>query len=86
MPDCGARRCKAGRRQEFSTCNLTACPIDKHCVELLAQNKLCDGRACIKPEAALAGCREPQCCPPFINVNGTCQSDEEHFNDFVSKK
>ncbi|VDP23233.1 unnamed protein product [Heligmosomoides polygyrus] len=82
---CRTKEC-VGRRQEFSTCNLTACPIDKHCAKLLSTNRLCDGRVCTKATQALSGCLEPQCCPPFINVNGTCQSDSPLLSDFVARK
>ncbi|VDO79738.1 unnamed protein product [Haemonchus placei] len=82
---CRTKQCK-GRRQEFSTCNLKACPIDKHCAKLLANDKICDGRVCTKASQALSGCLEPQCCPPFINVDGTCQSDSPLLNDFQLTK
>ncbi|KAK6731623.1 hypothetical protein RB195_007847 [Necator americanus] len=79
------QKCSWGRRQEFSTCNLDACPIDKHCAKLLESDKLCDGRTCVKPTAALSRCNEPQCCPPFINVNGKCQSDSAGVGDLIRK-
>nr|D5FM37.1 RecName: Full=Zinc metalloproteinase nas-36; AltName: Full=Nematode astacin 36; Flags: Precursor [Haemonchus contortus]ACZ64272.1 astacin metalloprotease [Haemonchus contortus] len=82
---CRTKQCK-GRRQEFSTCNLKACPIDKHCAKLLANDKICNGRVCTKASQALSGCLEPQCCPPFINVDGTCQSDSPLLNDFELAK
>ncbi|WKX89427.1 hypothetical protein Q1695_008802 [Nippostrongylus brasiliensis] len=83
--NCRTKECK-GRRQEFSTCNLMACPIDKHCAKLLEENKLCTGRGCIKASEALSRCLQPQCCPPFVNVNGTCQSDSPILNDFLVAK
>ncbi|KAK6019303.1 thrombospondin type 1 domain protein, partial [Ostertagia ostertagi] len=82
---CRTKKC-TGRRQEFSTCNLMACPIDKHCAKLLTNDKICDGRVCTKASQALSGCLEPQCCPPFINVDGTCQSDSPLVNDFTLAK
>ncbi|CAI4222222.1 unnamed protein product [Auanema sp. JU1783] len=82
-----ARTCRTkdcdGRRQEFSTCNMEACPVDKHCAKLLSTNRLCNGVVCTKVTSALSGCNEPQCCPPFYNNKGVCMSDSPISNDFI---
>ncbi|CAA96596.2 Zinc metalloproteinase nas-36 [Caenorhabditis elegans] len=77
---CRSKKCE-GRRQEFGTCNLKACPVDKHCAKLLSNNRLCNGKVCTKNDIAISSCDAPQCCPPFINVDGVCQSDQENQHD-----
>lgn len=32
-------------------------------------------------DIAISSCDAPQCCPPFINVDGVCQSDQENQHD-----
>uniref|UniRef100_A0A158PGB1 Zinc metalloproteinase n=1 Tax=Angiostrongylus costaricensis TaxID=334426 RepID=A0A158PGB1_ANGCS len=82
---CYTKECK-GQRQQFSTCNLTACPIDKHCAKLLSIDRLCHGNVCTNAVEIPSGCLRPQCCPPFTNVDGTCQSDSTLLDDFFSTK
>uniref|UniRef100_A0A8R1HWF6 Metalloendopeptidase n=1 Tax=Caenorhabditis japonica TaxID=281687 RepID=A0A8R1HWF6_CAEJA len=77
---CRSKKCE-GRRQEFATCNLKACPVDKHCAKLLSNNRLCNGKVCTKNDIAISSCDAPQCCPPFQNVDGMCQSDQENQHD-----
>ncbi|CAO4360280.1 unnamed protein product [Caenorhabditis nigoni] len=77
---CRSKKCE-GRRQEFGTCNLKACPVDKHCAKLLSNNRLCNGKVCTKNDIAISSCDAPQCCPPFVNVDGMCQSDQESQHD-----
>lgn len=80
---CKSKKCD-GRRQEFNTCNLQACPIDKHCAKLLSSNRLCHGKVCTKPGLSeISSCDTPQCCPPFINVDGQCTADGI-ANDFLA--
>ncbi|GMT01189.1 hypothetical protein PENTCL1PPCAC_23363 [Pristionchus entomophagus] len=79
---CPVSKCE-GRRQEFNTCNLDACPVDKHCARAMSATKLCNGRICTTVSEVLSGCDEPLCCPPFFPVNGICQSDDPLVNDFI---
>ncbi|CAB3408716.1 unnamed protein product [Caenorhabditis bovis] len=79
---CRSRKCE-GRRQEFGSCNLEACPVDKHCAKLLSANRLCHGKVCTKNDISISGCDAPQCCPPFINVGGMCQSDSVQHDDLL---
>uniref|UniRef100_A0A1I7UZW0 Zinc metalloproteinase n=1 Tax=Caenorhabditis tropicalis TaxID=1561998 RepID=A0A1I7UZW0_9PELO len=76
-----SRTCGGGRRQEFGTCNLKACPVDKHCAKLLSNNRLCNGKVCTKNDISISSCDAPQCCPPFQNVDGMCQSDQDAQHD-----
>ncbi|CAD6184205.1 unnamed protein product [Caenorhabditis auriculariae] len=78
---CRTSKCD-GRRQEFNTCNLNACPVDRHCA-LLSNNRLCDGKICTKSTPTIASCDQPQCCPPFVNIDGTCHLNAP-LNDFLS--
>lgn len=32
-------------------------------------------------DIAISSCDAPQCCPPFQNVDGMCQSDQENQHD-----
>ncbi|KAJ1373335.1 Zinc metalloproteinase nas-36 [Parelaphostrongylus tenuis] len=82
---CRTKECR-GQRQQFSTCNLMACPIDRNCAKLLSIDRLCNGNVCTNAIEIPSGCLRPQCCPPFTNVYGTCQSDSTLLNDLVSKK
>lgn len=39
----------SGKSQEFSTCNLQACPVDARCAKVKFKNRLCaDGSTCGK--------------------------------------
>ncbi|VDO50128.1 unnamed protein product [Onchocerca flexuosa] len=63
--------------QEFSTCNLHACPEDPKCAKVKFKNRLCaDGDKCGKPGDILSSCSRPSCCPPFQNVGGICENDQ----------
>ncbi|PAV57575.1 hypothetical protein WR25_03427 [Diploscapter pachys] len=79
-----------GRRQQFDACNFEACPVDKLCRTILSNNRFCDGKVCTRPEALLSSrCNEPQCCPPYANVDGICTSpdsgNENIFQDVISE-
>ncbi|CAJ0568188.1 unnamed protein product, partial [Mesorhabditis spiculigera] len=72
--ECRTKECD-GKRQEFASCNLVACPVDKNCARLLSNQKVCAGGVCNKLGDVLSRCLEPQCCPPFYNNNGVCVND-----------
>ncbi|CAG9538218.1 unnamed protein product [Cercopithifilaria johnstoni] len=82
------RTCKtahcSGKGQEFSTCNLQACPVDARCHQIKFKNRICaDGSICTKPGDLLTSCSRPSCCPPFQNVDGKCKSDQPVLNSFT---
>ncbi|OZC07065.1 thrombospondin type 1 domain protein [Onchocerca flexuosa] len=73
---CKTAQC-SGKGQEFSTCNLHACPEDPKCAKVKFKNRLCaDGDKCGKPGDILSSCSRPSCCPPFQNVGGICENDQ----------
>ncbi|KAM3721784.1 Zinc metalloproteinase nas-36 [Dirofilaria immitis] len=66
---CKTAQC-SGKGQEFSTCNLQACPVDPKCAKVKFKNRLCiDGHMCGKYGDILSSCNRPSCCPPFQNVD-----------------
>ncbi|CAJ0956655.1 unnamed protein product, partial [Mesorhabditis belari] len=81
------RRCLTkdcdGKNQEFSTCNLVACPVDKNCAKYLSDRNFCAGKVCAKLGDVLARCEEPQCCPPFYPKDGLCVSDSADVPTFA---
>ncbi|VDN51772.1 unnamed protein product [Dracunculus medinensis] len=80
---CATAQCY-GKGQEFSTCNLIACPVDPKCSKVKFLNRICvDSRVCTHLSDAINSCSQPSCCPPFYAVNGMCQSDEPVLSSFV---
>uniref|UniRef100_A0A1I7YRC0 TIL domain-containing protein n=1 Tax=Steinernema glaseri TaxID=37863 RepID=A0A1I7YRC0_9BILA len=82
LRQCLTAECES-KSQEFSTCNLKACPVDARCNKILFLNRLCDSRVCTELSDEVASCNQPTCCPPFFAVDGKCQSDEPILSRFV---
>ncbi|KAK0426861.1 hypothetical protein QR680_009939 [Steinernema hermaphroditum] len=82
LRQCLTKECES-KSQEFSTCNLKACPVDARCNKILFLNRLCDSRVCTQLSDEVASCNQPTCCPPFFAVDGKCQSDQPILSRFV---
>ncbi|VDD87919.1 unnamed protein product [Enterobius vermicularis] len=73
-----------GKNQQFANCNFNACKPDPRCEKVKFLNRLCgEAKACLKQSSNLPSCSQPPCCPPFRDVNGTCQSQMELPPEFI---
>ncbi|CAD5206776.1 unnamed protein product [Bursaphelenchus okinawaensis] len=65
-----------GRNQEFSTCNMQACPQDKGCDKTISISQKCDitDPVCNALSKRANDCNSNACCPPFLPVKGICQN------------
>ncbi|CAD5209896.1 unnamed protein product [Bursaphelenchus xylophilus] len=65
-----------GRNQEFSTCNMQACPQDKGCGKTIIISTKCDitDPVCNALSRRAKDCNSKACCPPFLPEKGICQN------------